>query len=93
MKYTVDFTNIRSYADIHRELKKNLSLPEYYGENLDALYDSLTDMVEDDTVIVIKSFDRVTALSNDYAEKMLAVFRAVKDFAESLHISFDVIIE
>ena len=50
-------------------------------------------MVEDDTVIVIKSFDRVTALSNDYAEKMLAVFRAVKDFAESLHISFDVIIE
>lgn len=93
MKYTVDFTNIRSYADIHRELKKSLYLPEHYGENLDALYDSLTDMVEDDTVIVIKSFDRVTALSNEYAEKRLAVFRAVKDFAESLHISFDVIIE
>ena len=93
MKYTVDFTNISRYADIYGELKKNLSLPEYYGENLDALYDSLTDMVEEDMVIVIKSFDRVTALSNDYAEKMLAVFRAVKDFAESLHMSFDVIIE
>ena len=93
MNFSIDFTNIRSYADIHGELKKSLSLPEYYGENLDALYDSLTDMVEDDTVIVIKSFDRVTALSNDYAEKMLAVFRAVKDFAESLHMSFDVIIE
>lgn len=93
MKYTVDFTNIRSYADIHGGLKKSLSLPEYYGENLDALYDSLTDMVEEDTVIVIKSFDRVTALSNDYAEKMLAVFHTVKDFAESLHMSFDVIIE
>lgn len=93
MKCSVDFTNIRSYADIHGGLKKSLYLPEHYGENLDALYDSLTDMVEDDMVIVIKSFDRVTALSNDYAEKMLAVFRAVKDFSGSLHMSFDVIIE
>lgn len=32
----------RSLAEVHRVLRETLSLPDYYGENLDALWDCLT---------------------------------------------------
>ena len=35
---------------IHRILKETLGFPDYYGENLDALYDCLTDIREDTAV-------------------------------------------
>ncbi len=36
----------------HDDLRQKLSLPEYYGRNLDALYDLLTERQEPTTIIV-----------------------------------------
>lgn len=41
-----------SAADAHRALAAGLSFPDYYGHNLDALHDCLTDL--DDTQLVIE---------------------------------------
>lgn len=38
--------------DAHEYLKKQLQLPEYYGKNLDALYDVLTEIAEPTTIIL-----------------------------------------
>ncbi len=35
---------IRSAEDLHTALAQTLALPEWYGHNLDALYDCLTDI-------------------------------------------------
>ena len=40
--------------DGHDYLKKSLNFPDYYGKNLDALYDCLTD-IGVDTEIVLKN--------------------------------------
>ena len=45
--------------DGHDYLKKSLNFPDYYGKNLDALYDCLTD-IGVDTVIVLKNKDYVS---------------------------------
>ena len=45
--------------DGHDYLKKALNFPNYYGKNLDALYDCLTD-IGVDTVIVLKNKDYVS---------------------------------
>lgn len=45
MNYELDCTDIRSLAELHSELARILSFPEYYGANFDALFDCLTDTV------------------------------------------------
>jgi len=42
----IDFTDLGDYEDFYAQLKEKLILPETFGDNLDALYDSLTGFVE-----------------------------------------------
>lgn len=42
----IDFTDIGDYDDFYAQLREKLTLPEFFGDNLDALYDSLTGFVE-----------------------------------------------
>ncbi len=43
-EYKLDFSGITSREELHDYLAKKLELPEYYGRNLDALYDCLSEM-------------------------------------------------
>ena len=42
----IDFTEIGDIEDFFDQLKEKLKLPETFGDNLDALYDSITGFVE-----------------------------------------------
>ena len=42
----IDFSEIGDEQDFYQQLKQKLSLPKNFGDNLDALYDSLTGFVE-----------------------------------------------
>ena len=42
----IDFSEIGDEQDFYQQLKEKLSLPENFGDNLDALYESLTGFVE-----------------------------------------------
>ena len=42
----INFSEIGDEQDFYQQLKEKLSLPENFGDNLDALYDSLTGFVE-----------------------------------------------
>ena len=42
----IDFSEIGDEQDFYQQLKEKLSLPENFGDNLDALYDSLTGFVK-----------------------------------------------
>ena len=44
--YTVDLKGLRDRADLHERIFHALPLPEWYGYNLDALYDVLTEPME-----------------------------------------------
>ena len=41
--YIVDLTGVYSADDFHKVLRETLPLPDYYGDNLDALYDVFTE--------------------------------------------------
>lgn len=43
MQVTIDLGSAETEKDIHALLKESLSFPDYYGYNLDALYDVLLD--------------------------------------------------
>ena len=40
----IDCTKIHTKEDLHRIFQETLSFPEWYGSNLDALYDCLTEI-------------------------------------------------
>ena len=46
MDYHIDCATIGSAAELHQLLAETLSFPDWYGNNLDALYDCLTDLSE-----------------------------------------------
>lgn len=42
----IDFTEIGDYEDFYTQLKEKLTLPEHFGDNLDALYDVISGELE-----------------------------------------------
>jgi ribonuclease inhibitor len=42
----IDFTDIGDFEDFYAQLKEKMTLPEFFGNNLDALYDSITGFAE-----------------------------------------------
>lgn len=42
----IDFTEIGDYEDFYAQLKEKVTLPEYFGDNLDALSDVITGELE-----------------------------------------------
>lgn len=65
----LDASRMDNRKAAHTYLAEMLSFPEYYGKNLDALYDCLTDLCETEV--------RFINLENadPYFEKVLRVFR------------------
>ena len=52
MKVKLDTYQMIDREDAHEYLKNKFQFPDYYGRNLDALYDLLTEMDETEVVIV-----------------------------------------
>ncbi len=69
MKIILDAGQMERKKEAHAYLKEQLRFPEYYGQNLDALYDCLTEM-EDVQVEFIHAQE-----AGGYFEKVLRVFR------------------
>ena len=64
----LDGQKLKDKETVHLYLKEKFQFPEYYGNNLDALMDCLTDL--DETEITIIDAD----ISDVYTKKVLKVF-------------------
>ena len=53
--YTLDFSECAYIDEIYAVIKKELGLPSWCGENLDALWDVLTGMMYTPANIIIKT--------------------------------------
>ena len=57
---------IQSREDLHDELKRQLEFPDYYGANLDALYDLLTAESEETCLYLLFEDDLEENLGSYY---------------------------
>ena len=75
MKYILDGKKMVSREETHAYLKETFGFPEYYGENLDALHDCLSEMT-DLEVEFINTEDMLAALGR-YGEILMQVLEDV----------------
>ena len=83
-EYLVDCSGIHNPEDFHDYLVEVLILPDWYGTNLDALYDCLTAITEE-TRIRLRNFDR---LADQYAG-FRAVFQDAQEDNPRLRITIE----
>ena len=76
--YTIDFSNVKHYTQIHPIIKNALDFPDYYGQTLDALWDCLTDMVGRSIHIEIIGLDVIERRFGEFAWELLEVFKEFK---------------
>ena len=82
-QFYIDCTGI-SKEELHRALAETLDFPEWYGNNLDALYDELAS-ISQETLVVLCNFNA--------AEPSCKGFKRVMKDAESENAAFHVVFD
>ena len=74
----IDCSCIHSKEDLHRIFREVLSFPEWYGSNLDALHDCLTDLQEETQITLLQPELLAETLGSGYVR----LCRVLSDSAE-----------
>ena len=82
--YTIDFSKVEYYIQMHKIIQDALDWPEYYGCNWDAFWDCLTDMYGDPIHIEIIGLEVIERKFGDSAKKMIEILKRFKHFNNDL---------
>ena len=85
-KIVLDIEKMRSLPMLHKYLHTALALPEYYGANLDALYDCLTEIAEPTELVVPKNVADEAYLGW-YGQQFLQMLEDAKTANDALRIT------
>ena len=75
--YTVDLSGVHDRVSLHRRLEQVLMLPSWYGCNLDALYDALTE-VPDPVHVIFTAWEKLQEEEPVYFNRFRAVLSDVE---------------
>lgn len=86
MKHCViDGKQIENREMLHQTLKEALDFPDWYGNNLDAMYDLLTDMQEEVT-IELRDQEQLESHLGAYAKAFLRALEDAASEQKMIHI-------
>ena len=74
--------------DLHKEIREKLDLPEWYGNNLSALWDMLTGFMETPVSITV-IFKPETNAAENLNENVLKIIETFKEAAEEEEIEIN----
>ncbi len=86
-KYTIDFTDVDNYLQMHIIIRNALDWPDYYGCNWSAFWDCVTDMVGRDVYIEIIGIEVIERKFGNAAEKMIEILREFKHYEDDEYVN------
>ena len=92
-RFVVDLAGAVTKGDLHDRIRRSLDLPAYYGENLDALYDLLTEMgagtgTNARTEIIFSGAEDADPSLGEYLDLMRTMCRDAEEENPGLEIFF-----
>lgn len=90
-KLIVDFTECKYFTEMHKRIKEGLKFPDYYGENLDALRDLISE--PRDAFITIKGIKDLPKSFDEYVQKFLEILDEAKELQKKYGCVFDFMVE
>ncbi|MFV0390584.1 MAG: barstar family protein [Paludibacteraceae bacterium] len=81
-----DFDSIRTMDDFYREAELKLDLPDYFGNNLDAIWDSLTAYIE--LPVFVEFINMTMQKMHDFAALILLFEDASDELVEDFFFEF-----
>ena len=84
----INFSLCKYSMDLHKEIREKLDLPEWYGNNLSALWDMLTGFIETPVSITV-IFKPETKAAENLRENVLKIIETFKEAAEEEEIEFN----
>ena len=87
-KIIINFSFCKDPMDLHKEIREKLDLPEWYGNNLSALWDMLTGFIETPVSITV-IFKPETKAAEVLKENVLKIIKTFKEAAEEEEIEFN----
>ena len=88
LTYRIDCRELSSRAAAHDCFARVFALPAFYGRNLDALYDVLTELPP--CTLLLEHTGCLYDALGPYAEKLLGVFRDVARENPNIQIQEDI---
>lgn len=85
MTVTLNGREMTTREAAHDHLAQQLSFPDWYGRNLDALYDLLTERGEP-TLLVLEESETLTASLGSYGQALLDTLRDAAENNPTLEI-------
>ena len=73
-KIILDFSNCKYISQIYDEIKTKFDLPKDYGENLDALWDSLDCYTPEPLKVCICGIEKMSNDIKEYMQGIVSVF-------------------
>lgn len=82
----LDLTDCKYIRDFHERVRVAFDFPEWYGKNLDALWDLLSEPLSANVTII--GIDTMTTDLREYFLKVIHVFEDVKIAQKELGLNF-----
>ncbi len=82
----LDFSEVNTLWNLHEYLKAAFSLPDYYGHNMDALWDCLHCSFDEPTRIVLRHLENLPADMKVATDTMQALFRSLEEENEEVTV-------
>jgi ribonuclease inhibitor len=79
----LDGEEMTSKEGAHQHLAVMMDFPQYYGENLDALWDLLT-VISEPTQITLINGEKLIQALGDYGEAIISIFEEAAAFNHKL---------
>ena len=87
-RITLALAYLQSREELHTYLQEALELPDYYGGNLDALYDLLTENTEPLEITISEEVQQEEYLG-DYGTQLLCVLQDAAAVNDSLSLRIE----